>query len=276
MTETSPKIIVFTDLDGTLLDHETYSAASSLPAVRVLQARGADIVLCSSKTRSEQAALCDELDVNDPFIVENGSAVIMPLHSMTTATEIVVEYDGTRVLVLGKPVDEIRTILKQVTEDTIISYRSFSDLSPEEVSQLTGLDIASAKLAKEREYSETIISSFSIDETSTFIAACQAYKLQCSWGGRFLSVTGEGADKGRAARMLTDIYRLNFGNVLTVGIGDSDNDAPLLREVDLPYLVQRPNGQWKALDVPNLNRLAAVGPLGFAEMVSDLIRRELI
>lgn len=271
-----PKTIVFTDLDGTLLDDETYSANSSLPAIRTLQARDVHIVLCSSKTRGEQVVLRDRLEIRDPYIVENGSAIVIPLHTVVRAPKAIDEHDGTKILVLGKQVDVIRTTLKRVTIDTGISYRSFYDLSSEEVSHVTGLDLASAKLAKIREYSETIVSGFSSHEASLFVAACESHGLQCTLGGRFLSVTGGGADKGRAARMLTDIYRLNFGDVLTVGIGDSPNDAPMLREVDLPYLVQRPNGQWRALDVPDLNRLAAVGPLGFVEMVNDLIRRRLI
>lgn len=272
MPMSSPKTIVFTDLDGTLLDDETYSVSSSLPALRALQARGVHIVLCSSKTRSEQVALRDEIGVRDSYIVENGSAIVIPPNTAILAVNSVEESDGTKILILGKRVDVIRASLKKVTIETHISYKTFYDLSPEEVSQITGLDLASAKLAKTREFSETIVSRFSPYETSAFIAACESHGLQCTQGGRFLSVTGGGADKGRAARMLTDIYRLNFGDVLTVGIGDSPNDAPLLREVDLPYLVQRPNGQWKALDVPNLNRLAAIGPLGFVEMANDLIR----
>ncbi len=220
--------------------------------------------------------LRDEIGIRDSYIVENGSAIVIPPNTAVLAANSVEESDGTKILILGKRVDVIRATLKIVTRDTHISYKSFYDLLPEEVSQITGLDLVSAKLAKTREFSETIVSRFNAYETSAFIAACESHGLQCTQGGRFLSVTGGGADKGRAARMLTGIYRPNFGEVLTVGIGDSPNDAPLLREVDLPYLVQRPNGQWKTLDVPNLNRLSAVGPLGFVEMVNDLILRGLI
>ena len=58
-----------------------------------------------------------------------------------------------------------------------------------------------------------------------------------------------------------------------LGIGDSLNDAPMLQAVDYPYLVQRPNGEWRHFEVPNLIRIPAIGPLGFTAMVKDLETR---
>lgn len=266
------KVIVFTDLDGTLLDDQTYSADSSLPALRELQARYIPIVFCSSKTRQEQEVIRTVLDVRDPFIVENGSAIIVPEHTITIAQECITERDGTKILVLGVPVEIIRNTLKQVTTITGLAYRSFQDLTAQAIAHLTGLDLESAKLAKAREYSETIVTEFSPSELSIFIEACEAHGLCGTLGGRFLSVTGRGADKGKAVKLLTKYYRLNFGDIVTLGIGDSPNDAPMLRNVDFPYLVQRPNGQWRAIAVPKLNLIPAVGPLGFVEMVNDIKR----
>lgn len=47
-------MVVFTDLDGTLLDHHTYQANEAAEALRLLEARGWPLVFCSSKTFSEQ------------------------------------------------------------------------------------------------------------------------------------------------------------------------------------------------------------------------------
>jgi len=71
-------VVVFTDLDGTLLDLSDYSYQAALPAVRYLQKQGIPIVFCSSKTRAEQAVYQQKLDIDDPFIVENGGAVYLP------------------------------------------------------------------------------------------------------------------------------------------------------------------------------------------------------
>ncbi|MDP2876998.1 MAG: HAD-IIB family hydrolase, partial [Holophaga sp.] len=64
--------ILFTDLDGTLLDESTYAFEPALPAIRALQERGIPIVFCTSKTFAETVALQEVLGITDPFIVENG------------------------------------------------------------------------------------------------------------------------------------------------------------------------------------------------------------
>ncbi len=72
------QLLVFSDIDGTLIDFATYSYAESTPAVTALLARHIPLILCSSKTRAEQESLRRDLFIPDPFIVENGSAIFIP------------------------------------------------------------------------------------------------------------------------------------------------------------------------------------------------------
>jgi len=267
------KIILFTDLDGTLLDEKSYSAYLSLPALRKLQAWDITIVFCSSKTRAEQETLQKELAVQGPFIVENGSAIFLPTHTIVTKAHFVEKSDATQTIVLGMPIKDIRKTLSQIVSKTGINYQSFSDLSNEQVAQSTGLDLESAKRAKKREYSETIVTKFNSAELELFIHECESSGLKCTMGGRYLSVIGKGADKGKAVQALTAHYRSGYEDILTVGIGDSPNDAPMLGAVDFPYLVQRPNGQFESMKIDNLMYVNAMGPMGFTQMVEDLKRR---
>lgn len=267
------KITVFTDLDGTLLDEQTYSADLSLPALRYLQSKKVDIVFCSSKTRKEQEVIRETLGVRAPFIVENGSAIIIPPNTVNVTEKYDEEPDGTEILLLGLPIEEIRATLQKVVAATGIAYTSFHNLSGEQIAEITGLDLESAKRAKARQFSETIVTRFDSIELETFVHECELHSVHCTFGGRFLSVMGKGADKGRAVQVLTKHYQAQFGDVITIGIGDSLNDVPMLEAVDFPYLVQRPDGQWRSLGITNLNYLPAIGPLGFSEMVKDIERR---
>jgi len=70
--------LIFTDLDGTLLDHYSYQADAALVAVRALQARQVPIVFNTSKTLEECESLATRLAIAAPFIVENGSAIYLP------------------------------------------------------------------------------------------------------------------------------------------------------------------------------------------------------
>ena len=72
------RIIVFTDLDGTLLDHHTYSYVPAAPVLERLEAEGHPLILNSSKTRDEMVALRAEFGNRHPFVVENGGAVCVP------------------------------------------------------------------------------------------------------------------------------------------------------------------------------------------------------
>jgi mannosyl-3-phosphoglycerate phosphatase len=268
-------IVVFTDLDGTLLDEETYSAELSLGALRDLQRAGVPVVFCSSKTRQEQEVIRAELGIHDPFIVENGSAIIFPPGALTLTDKYAEEPDGTQIVILGMQLAELRATLTRVVAASRVSYQSFSDISSEQVGNLTGLDVEAAGRAKAREFSETIVTRFSANELDAFERECVRHGLQCTQGGRFLSVTRVGADKGKAVQIVAQQYRAQFGDLVTVAIGDSLNDAPMLQAVDVPFLVQRPNGQWRGVEVPNLRLLSAIGPLGFTQMANLIVAGQL-
>jgi mannosyl-3-phosphoglycerate phosphatase len=68
------RYLVFTDLDGTLLDSRTCSYEKSLAAINRLEQKGIPIIFCSAKTRAEQEVYRRELGLRHPFVVENGGA----------------------------------------------------------------------------------------------------------------------------------------------------------------------------------------------------------
>ena len=47
------KYIVFTDLDGTLIDHNTYSYESAIISLNLLKEHNIPLIFCTSKTRTE-------------------------------------------------------------------------------------------------------------------------------------------------------------------------------------------------------------------------------
>ncbi len=251
------EILLFTDLDGTLLDAKTYSPEGSRAALERLQARGIPVIFCSAKTHAEQQPIRAALNVEHPYIVENGSAVIFP--------------DGERHL-LGLPAAQLHESLEAIQQASELEFQGFRDISVEEVAEVTGLSLQAAALARTRDYSETIFTQFDAPTLARFQALCAERGLKCPSGGKFYTVTGANADKGRAVRWLIQHYRERYrGNLVTVGIGDSPNDAPMLAAVDQAYLVQRPEGIWRELNVPGLVRIPAIGPAGFSAMVEQLL-----
>ena len=70
--------IISTDLDGTLLDHQTYSYKAAYPAIKECVRQSIPIVYNTSKTLAESIVLQKEMGFIEPFIVENGAAVYLP------------------------------------------------------------------------------------------------------------------------------------------------------------------------------------------------------
>jgi len=246
------KFVIFTDLDGTLLDANTYSPDAAKIALARVQALGWPIIFCSAKTAAEQAPIRAALNVTDTYIVENGSAIY---------------FQDEEPLVLGLRAAEIHARLARIRTSLGLAFRGFHEASTAEVAAVTGLSLAAARLAQQREFSATIFTPFTPEDLARFIDACAAEGLRAPSGGRFYTVTGQGADKGVAVRQVMRRY----SGYISVGIGDSPNDAPLLRAVQRPYLVQRPDGTWHDLDVPHMVRVSAIGPIGWSQVITELL-----
>lgn len=275
------KWIIYTDLDGTLLDFETYSYREVEATVKLLRERDIPLVFCSSKTRVEQEVYRQALHLQTPFIVENGSAILIPegYFSFSLREEAALapcdtrEVAGYQAILLGKPADYIRKCIAEARSEAGIQPRGYADLSPEEIMRLTGLDRHAAARAAQRDYSETLLLS---DPGSggwqRFLKLLDTRGLQCVSGGKFYTVMGKGSDKGKAVSLLNALFRRAYGEIRSVGLGDSANDLPLLKAVDEPFLVQKPSGRWQEVQDERIHKVAAIGPSGFNTALHRLLK----
>jgi mannosyl-3-phosphoglycerate phosphatase len=233
------KTVVFADLDGSLLDN-LYGYAAVQPIIREFSALGAAVVFCSSKTRSEMLFYQKSLRINEPFIVENGSAIFVPkgyFLSGCVSTKQIGKHD---VIELGVPYWMIRQKLSRVRSKTNAHIIGFGDLTAKKISMDAGLPLHLAKLAKQREYDEPFRVVKGSEEK--VLSAIEKLGLNCTEGGRYLHVLGD-TDKGKAAVALTELFIQEFGEVLTVGVGDSANDLPMLEQVDAAFFVKKGTGE---------------------------------
>ncbi len=267
--------LVFSDLDGTLLDWQTYSPVVARPALARLRELGVPVIFCSSKTATEQRALRESLRIRSiPSIVENGAAIIVPDAAglPTGDWEPAPGEPGRRVKVLGMTVGEVRLRLDRVRERTDLPLRGYQEIDNKTLADLTGLELAAAGRARTRDYSETLVDQLSHEEWQRLDAEFAREGLECRHGGRFRTVTGAGTDKGRAVRAISDLYRQAYGrDVHSVGLGDSANDLPMLAAVDRPFLVAREDGTWADFELPHLERMPGRGPHGWIEATNHLL-----
>ncbi len=272
-TDGPPRKVIFTDLDGTLLHPVSYSYTPALTALRALQEAQIPVVFCSAKTRAEVAELRRELGVKDPFIVENGGAIYIPKDYFRIPFTYSKASQDYLVIELGAPYTEIKQRLKLAAESARCRFATFSELSVEEVAQRSGLNLKMAQLAKEREYSETVVMEGDKRETEIALAAMSREGLHYVFGGRFYEVS-MGTDKGKAVKILSELFKLDYGRIVSYGLGDGQNDVPMLEMVDYPILVQNSGRRWSNVRVKSLTRVRGVGPEGWSHAITEWVQKQ--
>jgi mannosyl-3-phosphoglycerate phosphatase len=277
------RIAIFTDLDGTLIRHEDYSFALVKSLLRNLQAKRIPVILASSKTRAEIEDYRRDMKLADPFIVENGGAIFLPQDYFQSRYlrkhQAHLRNRGNYACIeLGRPYAELVKVFVQVRSEAHVPLVGFHEMDLDQIVQHTGLDRQQAQLAAQREYDEPFLipgnPSPATVRTVKRLAAqrgCRVVK-----GGRFYHLTGK-ANKGRAVRMLMQLYRMAHQIQIFIGLGDSENDLSLLESVNVAVLMAKPDGTFDPTvlqRMPSVRR-ALAGPAGWLQTVSALLRQQV-
>jgi mannosyl-3-phosphoglycerate phosphatase len=269
---TTPKLVIFTDLDGTLLDRDTYSFGPAKPALHLIRLKNIPLILSSSKTRAEIEIYRKQLEHGHPFISENGGAVFIPKGYFSFPYPYDRELKEYYVLELGTPHPQIIEVLGSIKKETGIPIRGFSDLSEKEISSLCGLSLEEAELAKRREYDEPFLIEGGEKEIEIVKRKTEEKEMNCFWGGRFHHMGGKN-DKGKAVEILKELYENQFFSISTVGIGDSMGDMPMFSAVDHPILLKGEGGPSpeELPPVQNLTVVKGAGPLAWNEIILKIV-----
>jgi len=263
--------LIFTDLDGTLLDHDGYSYKAAGAALERIRRRRIPMIFATSKTRAEIERLQAEMRIREPFIPENGAAVFFPEGYRNFEIRNGAPRPPYTVVQLGAAYCEVRRFFCSVKER--FGLKGFGDLNVEEIARLTGLPLRSAAMARMREFTEP----FLIDEEARageLAAAAASQGFAVTAGGRFLHLIGSGQDKGRAVRLCARIFEENTaGGIVTVGLGDSANDRSMLKSVDIPVLIPHDDGSSETIDLPGLIKAGRPGSRGWNEALIDVLDR---
>ena len=251
-------LIVFTDLDGSLMEHETYSIEPAKRALDELTARKIPLILNSSKTAAEMTMIQELLDLHCPFICENGAALHL-------GTDEIIEF--------GKQRETWLEAVHQLRARHSYSFHGFSDWSPSEISSITGLTTAQADQAKTRFYSEPILWRDSESALQRFLDELQEMELRLLQGGRFLSIQGN-YDKSDGMRsMVSDNLEQNRErSLITVALGDSPNDAAMLNAADIAVIIK--SGKSSLIHCPAPQKIIHTkipGPAGWNEAILEIL-----
>jgi mannosyl-3-phosphoglycerate phosphatase len=258
------KEVVFTDLDGTLLDHNTYSFKKALPALRLAKEKKVPIVICTSKTKAEIEFYRKRLGNRDPFIFENGAAIFIPKDYFKFKFNYNKKTRKYYVIEFGDPY-KLKKFLKKIKKKGV-KIKGFTDMGAWEVRKLTGLTLSHARLAKKRVYDE----AFTMDkkDEKKVIEMIKKKGFNYNKGGRFWHIMGK-FDKGKAVKELLKLYKKKYGKIKSYGFGDAKNDFEMLKNVDEGYLVKKPDGTYES---NKFKKAEGIGPMGWNKTVKKILR----
>lgn len=261
--------IVFSDLDGTLLDPRDYSHWPAKPGLERLRKARIPLVFVTSKTRAEVEVFRRLLENDHPFIVENGGAVYVPTDYFPFALPFLPRQDGYQVIELGAPYLDLVATLKNASIQSGCTARGFHQMDVSEIASRCGLSYGSAILAKQREYDEPFIV---LDNgcLERLFETIESQGRRWTQGGRFYHITGNN-DKVAAVRKLVELYRQAFREVTTIGLGDGLNDVTFLSHVDYPVLIR--SAVWQRLRsmVPHGRVTHRPGPEGWNQAILEMV-----
>lgn len=251
-------LLVFTDLDGTLIDHDTYSHAPARPALATLAQIGAGVVLASSKTAVELAALRRDLALQAwPAIVENGAGLLPAEGAATGSTD-------------DRAYTRLRATLGLLPPDLRAQFQGFGDLSVAQVAEITGLPHTSAALAKTRQFSEPGLWSGDDETLQTFLSALAQYGITARRGGRFLTLSFGGTKADQMAGIIA-----KHAPRQTIALGDAPNDVEMLQAADYGVIIANPHSPSLPFQPGEaegrIRRTLQVGPVGWNSAIHDLL-----
>lgn len=261
-------LLIFTDLDGTLLDSHTFDWQPAAPWLAKLREHHIPVILCSSKTAAEMMVIQKTLGLQGlPFIAENGAVVHLD--------ERWQDSDDYPRLITGASHEEVVKVLTQLREKGGDKYTLFSELDEKVLADVTGLPPAQASLARLHEASETLIWRDSDERMAAFGETLAGLGLSFVQGARYWHVLDQRAGKDQAVKWLIRQYQQRDGkNFITVGLGDGPNDAPLLDSVDYAVVVKGLNRDGVRLrqdDVQRVYHTQLQGPAGWSEGLDHIL-----
>ena len=275
------KVVVFSDLDGTLLDPATYSWKPAEQALSALKARQASLILVTSKTLVEVASLHRQLGLKDPFIFENGGGIVAQTGSQlggylaSRYPKTIESRDGhSLVFHLGKKYADLVLALAEISDELDVNLTGFSSMSDDEVKELTGLPLQDAAKARVRLFDEPfLLPQESFERQDEISAAAKRRGLRIVSGGRFFHLIGH-SGKGEAVSILIEAFRHLCGEIITIGLGDSPNDFPFLQLMQIPILLGE-SGHHRGLpeSLKDLRRIEEPGPAGWNGVVLEVLSR---
>jgi len=271
------KFLIFSDLDGTFLNHHTYSYGSLKNYVNNLDLQF-ELIFVTSKTFEEILHIQNKIEINYPFIAENGACIFFPPGYLKFTSNTQKNFFIHKNYYCFK-------ISNLKSEDLINSFSDlkkkykfcfYSEISNKSICELTNLKLREAKNSKNRLFTNPILWKDTNKKMLNFKSDVIKIKkdLEILKGGRFLHIS-DNYNKAKAVKNFIKIIKSKSSyRFLTVSLGDSENDICMLESTDYSCIVKRKANKISLKKKKNIYFSKTEAPDGWRESLEFVIRME--
>ena len=225
------RVIIFTDLDGSLLNNETFKFDEIKNFIINCLKKGIKLIPNTSKTSFEILEFIKELSFEIPYIAENGSSI----HNLNVLNPHI-----SNEIVLARPVYKIYEDFIKNIKKKFLNCNFLSEMNSKKQSSILGLSGRKLELALNRNYTFLITFNGEKNEIKELIKYCDNSGLSFNQGGRVICI-GDKVNKLTGMQKILKIIKSynEYKDIFTIGVGDSPNDLGMLDKVDFPCLIKR-------------------------------------
>ena len=255
-------IVIFTDLDGSLLHRDTFQFNTIKDYIKNLVNKGIIIIPNSSKTEKEIEKFNEELGVNLPYIAENGSSI----HGLNLITS-----NFPDKLILSREKEEIFKIFEnKVPEKLKEKCLEVSKMSKKEQENILGQKDERLKDALKRKYTLPFLFKGDKNEKNKLLKVLNSNSLTLQEGGRVLNLC-DNINKVKSMNRVIKILKKTEDKIKTIAVGDNYNDLDMLKSCDIPCLVFNDQFIQDQINIDNLIFSNKPSPEGWADVIKTAL-----
>lgn len=262
------KVIIFTDLDETLLKENKYNHNILNNFIKTLLKKEYEIIPVTSKTYLEVIDLLKQIKYKFPFSVENGAAYYIPVNNSKNYLykKIVNSYAIKK--------NAIKKILnKRILKTYLQNLKYIEDLSIEDQKKITKLNSKQLEGFNSREYSIPVLISGDKYFKKKLEETLFKYNLKIVFGGKLNNISGLHS-KLNALCFFSYKYKQKLKNtkIISISLGDNQNDIEILSNSNYSGIIKNKN--YKILNLnkkKNIFRSVTEAPFGWVEVLKKII-----
>ena len=251
-------LIIFTDLDGSLLHRETFKFDPIKDYIKDLINNEIIIIPNSSKTEKEIERFNEELGVELPYISENGSSI---------SGLNLINSNFPNKIILSREKEELLKIFDlKVPEKIKNKCLLISKLDKKKQEKIFGQKDDRLNDVLNRKYTLPFLFNGEKKDKNRLIKILNSNSLTLQEGGRVSNLC-DNVNKIKSMNRVIKILKKTKNKIKTIAVGDNYNDLDMLKNCDIPCLVFNDQFKLDQINIDNLIFSNKPSPEGWADVI---------